>query len=520
MSAPPKWIGDQPMFGNVPCFVCSPGNPCRDHVGGPPRDAAPRPTAPVSGVDELYQRRVRGEITRITDKLGDTASGARHDQLINTANYCFKLANGGGIDHGWVRAQLEYACERNGYTQGHPGQTERDINDCENNVGADVQLLDDRPDPHLKRFGSTDVGHLGADSDSADPEPIQYTDFAALLNGALPDPPKPAVLTRTDDICIFYRGKRNELYGDPEGGKTMLAMAAAAQELRDGGNALFIDADGNGPAETAERLLMLGAPRESLTDPSRFRHCQPDDAAELMQYVNDSAGWANLVIIDCVGEVVPMFSGKSNDADDYTRIARQVTTPFITTGAAVILIDHPAKNPDSRAYGSGGTMAKRRAITGVSIELKAKRQFIPGAGGTAELWVNKDRPGGLRRHCPAGTGRRQLAGTFVVESPDPSGRAAWRIAPEGADAAATTFDVQAERYLDAARALARPFTADELAAAVGGETPPTRSQRESARRNIVRLTENGRLEVVKEPTKGHGGAGLWAVSEESREESR
>lgn len=219
MSALPKWIGDQPMFGNVPCFVCSPGNPCRDHVGGPPRDAAPRPTAPVSGVDELYQRRVRGEITRITDKLGDTASGARHDQLINTANYCFKLANGAGIDNGWVRAQLEYACERNGYTQGHPGQTERDINDCENNVGTDVQYLDDRPNQNTMPPAHTLTDQNGqpiTEHHGENPHPAAADDdsgppalTARLLNRtalkSLPDP-EPLITNTLDQgtVALLY----------------------------------------------------------------------------------------------------------------------------------------------------------------------------------------------------------------------------------------------------------------------------------------------------------------------------
>ncbi len=164
------------MFGNVPCFWCNPGNPCKDHLGGPPRPTPTRPVPPSDGADGLYQRRVRGEITRITDKLGDLAadSGQRHDQLINTANYCFKLANGGGVDHGWVRAQLEYACDRNGYTQGHPGRTGPDIDDCENNVGPEVDYLDDRPhDSTGSAYGNTDFGPNLIEETGEDGQPTE-----------------------------------------------------------------------------------------------------------------------------------------------------------------------------------------------------------------------------------------------------------------------------------------------------------------------------------------------------------
>jgi hypothetical protein len=96
------------------------------------------------------------------------------------------------------------------------------------------------------------------------------------------------------------------------------------------------------------------------------------------------------------------------------------------SGAAVIAIDHLAKNTDSRARGPGGTAAKRRAIGGVSLRVKAQRQFTPGKGGTALLLVNKDRHGGLREHCPVGD-REPIAGTFVLREPDSADPAPWRV---------------------------------------------------------------------------------------------
>lgn len=366
------------------------------------------------------------------------------------------------------------------------------------------------PEPRETYGPAFTIDPPAADGQNDDESP-QYTNFAALLADGLPDPPKPSVLQRTDGTAVFYEGKRNELYGDPEDGKTMVALAAAAERLQDGGNVAFLDLDNNGDVETAQRLLMLGAPREAVADQQRFRHIEPDDASEVLRVVQDCAGWADLVIIDCVGELIPLFGGNSDSADDYTRIMQRVAAPLEHGGAAVLLLDHQAKNPDSRAYGAGGTMAKRRAISGASINLKAKRLFTPGVGGTAELWINKDRPGGLRRHCPTGTGRRQLAGTFVLDAPDTTGRAAWRITPEAADTVTTTFDTQAIEYLEAARELPQPFTVDDLATRIGGEVPATESQRETARRNIDRLTADGQLEVVRQPKRGRGGAGQWGV---------
>lgn len=335
----------------------------------------------------------------------------------------------------------------------------------------------------------------------SDDEP-EYTDFAAVLANGLPDPPAPDLLTRTDGIGIFYRGKRNDLFGDPEDGKTMVALAALARELAVGGNGLFLDLDGNGPTETAQRLLMLGAPRVALIDRDRFRHIQPDTAADVLRVVQDCAGWATLVIIDCVGELLPLFRASSDSADDYTRVMQLVSKPLEHGGAAVILLDHQAKGAESRQYGAGGTMAKRRALGGVSINLVRRQTFTPGKGGMAELWVNKDRPGGLRRHCAKGEGRRQFAGTFILDAPDPdTGIAPWRVTPERTESPTETIDPVVERHYVAAATLRDvPVTVSAVAAAANGlptGTPPTRSQKETARRSLTKLVEQGRMQGVE-----------------------
>jgi hypothetical protein len=50
----------------------------------------------------------------------------------------------------------------------------------------------------------------------------------------------------------------------------------------------------------------------------------------------------------------------------------------------------------------------------VAIRVVVKEQFAPGSGGSAFLTINKDRHGGLRRHCPPNPGREQVAGLFTI----------------------------------------------------------------------------------------------------------
>ena len=245
-----------------------------------------------------------------------------------------------------------------------------------------------------------------------EPEKPLYVDICALLDGTLPKPPAPQLLRRRDGHAIFYAGQVNLLFGDPESGKTWVCLACAAEALKDGRRVLVVDLDHNGPAATVSRLVALGAPQDRLRDPNMFRYCEPEDRTELRQVVDDSKVWRPAVaVVDSIGELLPLHGLNSNSADEFTAVHSNVLKPLAKAGAAVLAVDHLAKSADSRAHGPGGTAAKRRAIGGVSIRVKARKPFTPGHGGEALLLVNKDRHGGLRANCPVGD-REPVAGTF------------------------------------------------------------------------------------------------------------
>jgi hypothetical protein len=172
---------------------------------------------------------------------------------------------------------------------------------------------------------------------------------------------------------------------------------------------------------------MLGAPKDKLCDQNVFRYCEPEDRGAVGRVVKDCKEWRPAIaVVDSIGELMPMLGASSNSADEFTNVHSGVLKPLAMAGAAVVAIDHLVKSPDSRAHGPGGTAAKRRAVGGASLRVKAKRQFVPGKGGSATLLVNKDRHGGLRVHCPLGD-REQVAGTFVLDPPDEHGAVRWRV---------------------------------------------------------------------------------------------
>ncbi|MBB1032560.1 AAA family ATPase [Dietzia sp. SLG310A2-38A2] len=291
----------------------------------------------------------------------------------------------------------------------------------------------------------------------------RYADVAGLLAGTIPGPPEPAFGARTDGHRLFYAGQVNLIFGDPESGKTWVSLAAAAEALTAGQKVLVVDLDHNGVASIAARLVALGVDPDMLGTLDRFRYIEPEDRSDVYNVVDDCADWApDLVVVDSLGELLPLFGSSSNSADDFTVVHTAVLKKMAMAGAAVLLIDHLAKGSESRTFGPGGTGAKRRAIGGTSIRVRVKDAFTPGSGGAAYLTVNKDRHGGLRQHCPTGD-REPLAGVFHLRSYTGGVLMAETVPPAEGESAPSDFGIGAnpERVaadVDALAALDPPPT--------------------------------------------------------------
>ena len=215
---------------------------------------------------------------------------------------------------------------------------------------------------------------------------------------------------REDKAGLMYAGAVNALIGDPEEGKSLAATALAVHTARAGGTVVWMDLDHNGAKGFRGRLQDLGG-GDLL---GRIRFAQPDDrdgVAAVVKWVVENA--PEMFVVDSIGELLPMFGASPDSADDYTRIHRAVLTSAARVGSAVVVIDHLAKGNDSRAYGSTGTIAKKRAIDGAMYRVDATKKFVPGKGGEATLRLLKDRHGSIRSR--ADEGREPIFARFTID---------------------------------------------------------------------------------------------------------
>lgn len=252
-----------------------------------------------------------------------------------------------------------------------------------------------------------------------------YIDVAAILAGTHTERTTTRGGTRDDGTRMLYEAASNVLVGAPEAGKTMVAAGMAVDELNAGGSVLWLDLDHNGAAAIVRRLIGFGASESDLVSQARFRLAMPETQEDVSRILEcEEPDPATLAVIDSIGELVPMFGGNSNDADDYTRVNRAVMARLAGYGTAVLSIDHEAKGENSRAYGATGTAAKKRAVDGAMLRVTNLVPFVPGAEGSAALGIIKDRHGYLRSNAQAGHAEPTVAvfhvshiGSFTFASP-------------------------------------------------------------------------------------------------------
>lgn len=208
-----------------------------------------------------------------------------------------------------------------------------------------------------------------------------------LLEHAANPPTPPAV-----GGCL-YAGKRHVLSGEPESGKSWLALGWCHEILQAGGCVVYIDHE-MGASMTLERLRVLGANDDQIT---RFRYVDPTEPAnfapsQIIELVTDAA----LVVIDSTIGSLALHGLDPNSGADIERWYQRVIDQLRAQGAAIVVLDHVTKNADTRGMFAIGS-ERKTGVPDVHLSVEKIIPFGRDRAGKSKVIVKKDRPGHLAR---------------------------------------------------------------------------------------------------------------------------
>lgn len=227
--------------------------------------------------------------------------------------------------------------------------------------------------------------------------------------------PQPEILRRSDGASLLYPGRVNSLYGSGGSGKTWLALYAAQEVIDSGGSVLMIDFEDE-PVGTLTRMLALNPDRERLMD-GRFTYVCPDepispvardrwgtplDSEESMVARSTLTGAIKqhdpqLVIVDGVTSLYSIHGLDTNDATSTDVIGRWLRGISDGNRRTTLLIDHTPKTASPGATPMG-SQHKIAMVQGAALQVYTSVKPRPGGTGKANIYIGKDRPGGVMEH--------------------------------------------------------------------------------------------------------------------------
>lgn len=315
-------------------------------------------------------------------------------------------------------------------------------------------------------------------------------------------PPSPVLLEREDGAFALYRGRTHTIGGEYESGKSWIWVLAAKQVLDAGGTVTILDWEDD-EYTAAHRLHDLGVSTSLLNGSGKVRYLRP--SARL-----NEAAWAkiekvvkgsDLVVLDGTSDAMVMqglnpFGGNDESSVVFARIMRRILE--MEPNCAVLNIDHVSKS-EGRGRHLIGSQAKGAGLSGVLLIVdKVVEPFGRGRVGRAEIWIAKDRPGGVRQHAgPMNDHRMQHWGDFVLDSSEPDLDA--YIEPWSTATTRTRMTPMMQQVLDAMRDAwdrdGKPMSKNQIRLAVRGSK---HSAKEEA---LGELWRQGYVETAEGPVK-------------------
>lgn len=221
--------------------------------------------------------------------------------------------------------------------------------------------------------------------------------LAAVLDGEAEDD-EATMLVRDDGAPLLYPGRIHSLAGEPESGKTWLALHGCAEQMGCGRHVLYIDFEDT-PAGVAGRLKALDVDPQRIL--SLFHYVRPVEPlgpegrhalAELISRTTPA-----LVVIDGLTEALTLHGLALESNRDVAHFLEVLPRFLARQGPAVVIIDHVEKDKERRGRWAIGAQHKLAGLDGVSYGLEVIDPVVRDGDGLVRLHVHKDRPGHVRR---------------------------------------------------------------------------------------------------------------------------
>lgn len=247
----------------------------------------------------------------------------------------------------------------------------------------------------------------------------EFVDLGAILDGSY-DPPVPTLGLRKDGVGLLYPGRVHSFSGEPGGGKTWLGLHHIAEVLAWGGTAGIIDYEDT-PGAIVARLVVLGVEHQSIRE--RFHYVSPDGPVDRSTVERLVSLALDLWIVDSVGEALAVEGMSPNADDEVAQWYRRLPRPLAAGGAAVELLDHVAKDRETRGNWSIGSQRKLAAIDGAAYMVDVVKAPTRDENGQLKIKCAKDRHGTHQRgHVVAEVAivNGEAGGVSVVVNPPPT----------------------------------------------------------------------------------------------------
>lgn len=266
-------------------------------------------------------------------------------------------------------------------------------------------------------------------------------DLTAILSGNLVRV-EPTLLPRSDGRSLLYPGKVHSVHGESESGKSLVLMGEAVRLMKTGADVMWITFDSDEEEDVA-RALRFGATAEEIL--AHLHYIRPEVSPQSVResYLALFAMRPAMCVVDGVTDAMGLITeGAKGDPNEVYSFFFRVFPKRLAdkTGAAVVLVDHVAKDTDARGRFAIGAQAKMASLTGAAYLVEPDKDAAPTAGGvgTVVLRVGKDRPAGVRRHCGPRRARDRTQEAARITFDDTGDHTIMTVEPPATDPFVTT----------------------------------------------------------------------------------